>query len=162
MSVEKPSLEEAISFCAHEAELRKWFTGMQTYLEGLKSLQREQEKAERARDEALKARDKAYADIEARQTKDAKAAEKERADLAAMLARDQAQADKALVAAQAEHKKLLATIDQARIHVTLAEEDRDAKRGALEQEITALTAERDTIRAEEAAIRGRLTAALGR
>lgn len=155
------TVDQWIAYLQREISFRRWCEGAKGFAEGLQRLEKERAQAEAARNTALADRGTVLAEIDAARGKAEQDALKTRTEQGAMLARDQAQADQALATTQAELKKLHSQIDQTRILVTLSEEQRDAMRADLTREIAMLTAERDTIKAEEQAIRGRLTAALG-
>jgi chromosome segregation ATPase len=124
--------------------------------------EKELETATRARDEALAAKAAALASIEAERTKAAQDAERQVAALRERLERDQAQAAARLGDAQARHKALLAELDRLTMLKTQAEEHLDAMNAVIARDIEIATARRDAVKAEEAAIRERLAAALGR
>jgi hypothetical protein len=160
MSVEKPSLEEAIALCETEAEKRKWFEGTATVLKGLKGIKREQEQAERARDEALQAKDAALKEIAATRAKyeaDMKAAF---VDLARITKEKTDAAEREVAQARAELATVKTQTEAARQAKALAEGQRDAFKADADRQAAALVARNQALMAEERTIRGRLEAAL--
>ena len=160
MSVEKPDLQEFINFCAHEAELRKWFEGMGAFAKTFQHLKREQEQAERARDEALKVKNAALAEIGATQAQYEREMKAALADLARVTQEKTAAADQKLAAKRAELSRLEAQVTQTNELRELAQGQLDAFREDERRETAAITARLEALRAEERATRGRLEAVL--
>jgi hypothetical protein len=160
MSVENPSLEELIGLCESESEKRKWFEGAATTLKGLKALNREREAAERARDQAFKDRDAALEEIATKQAKyeaDMKAA---LADLERVTREKTDAATAAQAKAAAELAGLREQIEVERERLAQAEAARQQFVKTTHDEMTAIRAQLDSLRAERQAIRERVTAAL--
>ena len=160
MSVEKPSLDELIGVFESEAEKRKWFEGGLVVLKGYKTLKREQEQAERARDEAVKAKDAALAEIGAKQAKYEAEMKAGLADLARVTKDKTDAADKTLAAKRAELSRIEAQVTQTNELRELAQGQLDAFRAEEKREVAAITARLEALRAEERATRGRLEAVL--
>ena len=151
---------EFIEFCTREEARLKWYAEARGVAEELLAVKKETEQAEQARDKAIADRDAAVADLEAKKVKYQREGEAALADLQRVIKEKTDLASAATARTAAELAQLRAEIEQAQGALAEGQVELNRFRRTATEEMTAIQAQLDTMRAERQAIRERVAAAL--